>query len=141
CFGNPFVQANLVLGSYFGSHPAGRSFRFENVNINFGAVKRTYQNVVTPNDVNEAGKPDIWLLVNDGGDSLMLGSGQPPGQYGRAWVDAFDAVVIDTTTNTPGNALRPTGVNSTQAGIILRHGGFTPAEEAQIRSYWGGLYV
>ncbi|MCL4068993.1 hypothetical protein M3484_20765 [Pseudomonas sp. GX19020] len=139
CFGNAYTSAALVAGQYNNNFPAGRSFRFRGACINIGGVKLPFQDVVSANDITEAGKPDIWHLWNDGGDSLNAAP-LPAGTYGLAHVDVLGGVTITTIASdgtTPINLLRA----ERQAQVILRQGAFTAAEEAQIRSYWGGLYV
>ncbi|SEB80029.1 hypothetical protein [Rhodobacter sp. 24-YEA-8] len=134
------VIVNNTPGSSFVFTGDGTSgVLVKDVQIEAGAVSTPYQNVITPNDITEAGKPDIWHLWNDGGDSLNAAP-LPAGTYGLAYVDVLGGVTITTAASdgtTPINLLRA----ERQAQVILRQGAFTAAEEAQIRSYWGGLYV
>lgn len=98
-----------------------------------------YQNVTTQNNITESGVPSVWHLWNDGGDSLNAAP-LPAGTYGLAYVNVLGGVTVTTETSdgtTPINVLR----TERQADVIIRQNAFSPAEEAQIRTYWGERYV
>ena len=138
-FGDNYARAMVIAGPYVANLPAGRSFIFSKMSVEVGGVRRAFQDVFTQNDITENGVPDVWHLWNDGGDSLNAAP-LPAGTYGLAYVDVLGGVTITTVVSdgtTPINLLRA----ERQAQVILRQGAFTAAEDAQIRSYWGGLYV
>lgn len=103
--------------------------------VELGAVKTPFQTVYNPNDITEAGVPDLWHLYNDGGDSLNVVL--PAGTYGFATLNAvtktpqIDSVVSDGTA--PINVLR----HERQADEILRAGAFSDTEIRAIQEYWG----
>ncbi|WP_225029420.1 hypothetical protein [Xinfangfangia pollutisoli] len=94
-----------------------------------GAAATPVQSVASVYDVVEPACPALWHLSDDGGDSLPLDL--PPGLYGLAFVDPLGAVTVTTATD-PANAL----VADRLAGLMLRRGAFTAAEEALIRAFW-----
>ncbi|SEB51353.1 hypothetical protein [Rhodobacter sp. 24-YEA-8] len=128
----------IYIGNY-GASDSSSTFAISMPQLEEGSLKSPYQRVTTVNDITEAGKPYIWHLWNDGGDSLNAPP-LPADTYGLAYVDVLGGVTITTVVSdgtTPINLLRA----ERQAQVILRQGAFTAAEETQIRSYWGGLYV
>lgn len=97
-----------------------------------------FQAIVSPNDITEAGVPDLWHLYNDGGDSLNVTL--PAGTYGLASIDINRAITITTITSdgtTPINTLR----HERQLDVILRAGAFSAGEETAIRDYWGRVFA
>ncbi len=122
-----------LWGGRNSSAPIGASAQYAAPQIELAASPTAYQRVASAFDVTEAGVPGVWHLWNDGGDSLPVTL--PAGSYGRARVNTSGEITLDTVVN-PTDLL--TGTR--QVEMLLRPGALTPAEEAQIRAYWGPIY-
>lgn len=92
-----------------------------------------YQKVTTAFDVTEAGVPDVWHLLDDGGDSLPAVF--PAGSLHLAYVNQLGAVSYSTATSDG-----TTGVDlllaERMADVIVLDRAFTSDEEAKIEAYW-----
>lgn len=128
--GAPTANANLFPSAYIqNALTAPVTLYVRDLQLEVGAAPTAYQRAVSDFDITETGKPDVWHLYNDGGDSLPVTL--PAGTYGRARVNTEGVVTVDTVVD-PTDALSGTR----QVDAILRQGAFTAAEEAQIRAYW-----
>lgn len=112
------------------------TYRIKGLMWEMGGIRTPFQFNYGPNDITEAGVPDLWHLYNDGGDSLN--AVYPAGTYGVGYLSA-DLVPTFTTVVSDG----VTGISSLfterQADVVIRPGEFTQAEKDKIIESWGRI--
>lgn len=121
-------QLTFVVGDVIDVTYRIKGFQFES-----GPIKTPLQFNYGPNDITEAGVPDLWHLYNDGGDSLM--AGLPAGNYTVAWVSALGTVTI-----TDGVAVAAGGTNillgERIADVLFLRRTPSDAEKRALTAYW-----
>lgn len=116
----------------------GSKIRLRNLQVEAGTAPTPYQQVVSNFDASEAGKPSVWHLFDDGGDSLP--AVLPTGAMYLAFCDylgtaSYASVSSDGTT--PTDLLRAERMGD----VVVMGRDYTSAEKAALARYWARKFA